>query len=431
MEINWAERQLQRYAEEARSICHRLAVGETNDFFVVCALRFTHSFLNTPPEMPGFAESLLVVADLVSFLYLHLHRQGRWSENIYILTHLVDHLKRVQYWEFYALNATRLALTINHQQGPQAAAKLYVKVLNAPNFDELPLLQQVEIWHQYSICLIDLGDYARATSYLQSAIKLCEQNQAAGAAPKVMNRPDILTHVPGKFWQHHGFMLNLMGNIALMFGRYPQAQRYYEQSARVFAKHDANEEFAYSANQSLGRLWLYRQEYAKALPYLLRNYELSHRHAKVQGNAASSCYLAAAYIGLNQLEMAEDLLNSAIRMFNQLQDKSDMAMCHLYFGELESARGNHEAAVAQWQRVLELLRSTQSHMIEQQALTNLMLHHLRAGQITNSLDAFALLMQSLRRQGIEPYGACAAALPPYCTTATFTAWSGHGLQSGA
>ena len=399
---------MQRLQVEAQQIIHYLSVGEVDDFFVEQAVRFVYVFLEIPATAPEYASVLSTIAELANVLHVYIGAQGRWNDILYLWTALAAQAKRFADWEKFASLTIRAALVANHYRSPQDAVQLYLEIINLNAYESLPALKRVEVLHQFSVCLIDLGDYATATTYLQNAIALCEQNQEYAVMPVPVSHYGARIDIKGTFWEHHGFLLNLLGNIALMSGRYEEAQRHYAQSAHVFEKHDVNEDFAYSANQSLGRLWLYRQEYTKALPYLLRNYELNHRHSKVQGNATSSCYLAAVYIGLHRLNEAETLLNSAISIFNQLQDAADIAMCHLYFGELESARGHNAAAMAQWQRVPALLQCSQSYMIEQQALAHLMLHHLRAGEIADSLAALARLLKCLKHQHVQPYSACAA-----------------------
>ena len=138
----------------------------------------------------------------------------------------------------------------------------------------------------------------------------------------------------------------------------------------------------------------------------------------------------SCYIGLNQLAKGEELLNRALEIFHQLQEPADIAQCHLYFGELESKRGNHTEAIVQWQLAVDLLQKKRAHMIKQQALSHLMLHYLRAGKIAKSLDAFACLLNSLLSQGIQPYSAISF-IPPNTSTATSSAHNDHDSQTGA
>jgi len=188
----------------------------------------------------------------------------------------------------------------------------------------------------------------------------------------------------------------------LFTGDWKKAHSCYQQSLDAFEADGESDNLACVAYQSLGRLFVLQRQFSQAIPLLERGIAIRRHRQEQKGIAENAIHLATAYLECNKLREAEALLNEAMQICREIDDRMSMALCHSMFGSLEAKMGNMEGAIVQWQQALDLLRAAPMPSIELQILAMLLPQLLRTGRIRELLLASGRALSAFYRQKLSP-----------------------------
>lgn len=372
MEVSWVQNQFAGYTRDAEYAFQRLVHGEQDAWLVERSLNLLRSYLSIPEHITLPPESAKIVVQLAWTLHNYLHDRGTWQE-ISVLWPKLRHIaKEVDSPVYYVELTKQLAITETSRGNLSQGRNLYKELIQAPIFTLLPATLQAGILHQFGVCCVEQGDHKQAhQAFIRClAIELPIPSDQSLVNNRLTNVENVNIRHPAaaQLWASKAFVINQLGNLALVRGDFNQAQAHYTTSLESMKGHGDEDNFACVNYQGQGRLHLYQRRFDQALPLLRCNLTIRRNRGEENGSALAAIYLAAAYLGKKKFEEAEQLLSSALVTCNKLQAQRGLVLCHLYFGQLELMRGNKRAAMQQWQQALKMMQDLTIPLIQQHVL---------------------------------------------------------------
>lgn len=405
MAVNWAQRQIERYAHEGERLLRRLQDGENDGFFLQCTINFLRTYLEIPSQERTERRGDEIMVRLALFLRPAIHAQGKRDTLDYLWPQVLVIAEQVADPNVKALITEYIAISYSNRGQVGEAISRREAILASEYFGRLEPGIQASILHQNGLCCLYQGNYAKALENFLRSLDVADTPLPSTSIDEADEEKDsILPFIRAVLpvWPSKLFSLNHLGNIALYCGDDRKAQSYYEQSLALLRANGAENTYACVPYQSLGRLYLLRRQFADVIPMTERAIANLHRLREPLHIATNWTYLAAAYLGLGRDAEAEDLLTTALQTCRKLDDPVGCALCHFYFGHLESIRRNDAAAIVQWQQALDLLSSGTMMAIELQVLVNLLPKLLAAGQYRSFGRTCLRLLANLHRQQLGP-----------------------------
>jgi len=202
-------------------------------------------------------------------------------------------------------------------------------------------------------------------------------------------------------WEAKVYALNQLGTLALFQGNFACASRYFDRCQAVFIAQGEAENLACVAYQSIGRLLLYTDHPRAAIPIIERGLAIRQQRQEREGIAANSVYLAAAHLALQQATVAEALLTDALAIYRTIDARHDLALCHLYWGQLAAMRNDWARATDHWQQTITIANRVMVHFIELRLWVAWLPKILLAGQIRLCRAIIGCLWHCVRTQQLR------------------------------
>lgn len=408
MEINWVQYQLDAYAANAKQVVEWLQNDALESDSIELALGLTATYLDIASKAKSGPDVSEVVIVLAVSLYRHIQPAGRWNTIAVLWPRLVEITQMLPCPELHAETVMQLAITKNNQGAVQEAQQLYERLIHSAIFYGLPVHQQVNVWHHLGVCYLRQGFYSQAKVAFQRCLKDADDQ------PAIAQYTEGRLHVEGvnrgvpapSLWEIQAYALNQLGNIALFHGDFTQAHQYYQDSLALFNAHGEKDNLACVSYQSLGRLYVFQRKFALAIPVLQKGLAIRRRRHELEGTASNAVHLATAYLECDRLREAEPLLNEALRIYKELNDRQGVALCHLAFGRYALKQRQRREAVVHWQQSLDILATFQMPAIELQVLVLLLPQLLYLGHLREAQRYLIRFLDTLCKHNLNPIILC-------------------------
>ncbi len=369
MEITWRQRYLAAYQHEADCARALFVGGERDPDFLLHMLHLVRTYLAIPGDQRHCAAVDLAVARLAEAIHAPLHARGYWSEISTLWPVLGALARQHTVLHLYVELGKQAAITHDCQGESAAADQLYTQLIADPCFTQIPRALQVDVLHQFGTTLVRKGELRQAHLLLSQVLTQIAQLPVPSTE---RNRGDLYG-IRGSFqetplWECQAYTLNQLGNIALFRGEFALAERLYRECEAILLRHDEADNLCCVAYQALGRLWIYRHQPAKAVPFFVRALAIRRRWQEEEGSAFNLLYLAKAYLQMGLAERAAAQLMEVLPLLQRLGSRRDLALYHLYFGQLAWIQSRRPAAYSHWHQALDYLLHVHLPLIEQTPL---------------------------------------------------------------
>jgi tetratricopeptide (TPR) repeat protein len=377
MEIDWVQRQVAGYARDSQRILQCFQEGDSKDYLANPALELLHTYLAIPSDVPDRDQADENIARLAQILYIYVQAHGHWKDICVLWPKLQSITKSFSDPTIYAELVKQLAVVKNDRGEVREAQALYEELMDAASFSSLPPEQRADLYHKAAVCYYTQGNYARARALLLQCLTLHDPPDDFVDSVKNSRQRNsaafLRTHTATPpMWESKAYSFNELGNIALGQGNFKAAQQSYDKCLHILVQHGEAENLACVAYQALGSLYVIQRRFNDALPLLKKNLYIRQQRKEAGGSAYAAIYLAAAYIGLQQFIEAESFLNEAMETSSTLQNRPNIAFCHLYFGYLAQRRGSRQAALRHWRQAQATASTIPAPGIELQVLAPLL-----------------------------------------------------------
>ncbi len=416
MEINWAQRQLDGYARDAERVLACFLAGERDPAFLARALDLLRTYLQSRhstafPNSPPHAADAAVVK-LATILNQHLQDLGFWHQIVALWPALIEMAKSLPDPLLYVESVNQLAIIKDRQGHVQEAQALFERIIGAPTFEHLPPIKRANTLIMAGSCYLWHGDHARAEQLLSACLAICRcSGSEHSLLPTTLVAPvdQFGVHasgMPHPLWQIEGFTLKQLGNLAMFRGDFARAHRCFGQCLALFEANGEGDNLACVAHQAIGRLLLYERRFVEASIMLERGLAIRRRRREGEHVAANSIYLAAAHLGRGQLASAETLLTDALPHSRALENRHDVALCHLYLGQLAALRNQRDEHRLHWQEALHVMQTTSIPVVELQVWVRRLPWLWRRGEVGLCGAVGKRLLINVREQRLSGLTIC-------------------------
>ncbi len=357
--------------------------------------------LRTYVEIPGVAEepqpadgAMLQLAQMAAG---HIAHMGYWRQMNYLWPKLCTLAEFTGDADLYINFAKYHAIVKGRQTDGQAGFALYTQLIRHPAFQHAAAALQADILAHYATNLLWTGQRIAAAPLLQRCLSLTDSYAEAPAVPEPVSPYDRqVNRIAAPLWETRAYTLNQQGVLHMFCGEFGHAQRRFDEMLVIFLARNEGNNLACVAYQAIGRLCLYAGDYRAALTTLDQGLQIRQARNDREGIAINAIYVAAAYLGLAQLVEVERLLNSAMTICRELDNTHDLALCHLYLGELAFQQGQSAQARSHWQAVTTIAPHVVLHFVELRPWLRYLPPLLWRGELTLCWRLLATLWRSTR-----------------------------------
>lgn len=149
-----------------------------------------------------------------------------------------------------------------------------------------------------------------------------------------------------------------LGNICAVQGQFPQSRLFFLDALRILKTTDAPHELARCHN-NLGYTLLNMKQYKDALPAFKEAMEISDKAGNARIRTVALLGLAEGHIYLGNLDMAEELLSTALGPLIEFDDKAAIASAYRTYGLLYTSKKDWPKAEANFRKALGLMKVTE------------------------------------------------------------------------
>lgn len=178
-----------------------------------------------------------------------------------------------------------------------------------------------------------------------------------------------------------------IGALHLDNGYHDKAVSYFEQALHLHTAIGSAEGVCQCLN-NLGVCYSAEKKYEQAITYFKQSELLAQKNEDKYMLATNYSAMEKAYRHLNQLQTAEEYLSKAMKLFQEMDAKTDLAELHLAKAENAIASQDWQTALLAAKTALSLGDSTNSAPIKVKALEGLSVIFDKLGQPDKALDYF-------------------------------------------
>lgn len=135
-------------------------------------------------------------------------------------------------------------------------------------------------------------------------------------------------------------------------GNYPVALK-NALAAENIAQHQRNDTTLAIAGNLIGLIYIVRNNYAQAFPYLVNAAAINRKHGKINQLAANLLNLSMYYESVHQLERAIAYADSSLQLSNRVNRPDLAAMAANHLGDYYAQVGNEQKAIAYYKSVIQ------------------------------------------------------------------------------
>lgn len=365
MEIDWAERQRLSYARDGARAVERFMDGDRSQDFLIRALELLRTYTEAPGvgAAPHPADETMVL--LAQAINAHVSNLGFWRQVDHLWPRLCAIAKLLPEQTLYVELMKHLA-TIRSRQGEgDSAQSLYAELMELPSFVQLPAYLRADVLQQAGTTQLWHGQPRQAKATLLRCLAIEEETSTGQLSKAPVDQFGVrASATPTPLWESKVYALNQLGNLALFHGNFADAATYFDRCQALFTAHGEAENLACVAYQAIGVLLLYTHRPQAAIPVIEQGLAIRKQRHEREGVAVNSIYLAAAYLALKQERVAEALLTEALTTYRTVETRHDLALCHLYLGQLAALRNDWMGATDHWRHTLTLVSLVMVHFVE-------------------------------------------------------------------
>ncbi len=412
---DWDVHQRIAYANDAARALQRFVAGERDIDFFERVLDLLRTYLEAPPALvstnpvregavnPTVNAGDSEIINLAKAIHHHLGNLGYWHQIVTLWPRLVEMAANLPDPLAHAELVKQLATILDGQGESERAMLLYAKAIDSPNFSSLPATLQGDLLNQAATTYLWDGHLYQAQKLLIRHVVLADQHPSPGDHRNVVDQRKVRSnHEPTPMWESKAYTLSQLGNVAMFQGDFVEAERRFQACYAIFIEYGEEDNLACVAYQALGRLYLHWGRSLEAIPILEKGIAIRRHRVEQTGTAINSVYLAGAYLQLGEATLAESLLDTALTITRELGNRRDTGLCHLYFGQLERLRGQHDQVLVQWQQALNLLETVPTPLVEQRVWIQSLPWLIRHGHCLMLQAVFNQLFKSARHQKLSP-----------------------------
>jgi tetratricopeptide (TPR) repeat protein len=148
-----------------------------------------------------------------------------------------------------------------------------------------------------------------------------------------------------------------LGNICAVQGQFPQSRLCFLEALRILKNTEALHELARCHN-NLGYTLLNMKQYKDALPAFKQAMEVSDKAGNARIRTVALLGLAEGHIYLGNLDMAEELLSTALKPLIEFDDKAAIASAYRTYGLLYTSKKDWPKAEANFRKALGIMKVT-------------------------------------------------------------------------
>lgn len=396
-EINWHDHALEQYRRDAEQAID-WARGNVPDRVLIARVL---ELLRTYVEVPGVGERPQFADEQMLSLALHtigrIRRMGYWREMNDLWPQLCKIAELAGDVDRYLIFVKYMATAKGNVGEKAEELAIYAQLLAHPRFPAATPTLQANLLITHAVTLLWNGRRQEAAPLLQRCLAITNPDAQASNRGEHHQDADVylgLGNTP--LWETRAYALNQQGVLHMFCGEFSTARRRFAEMHAIFQAHGEAGNLLCVAQQAIGRLLLYERKYADALDLLTQGYAVRQRWNDREGIAVNAIYMAAARIGLQQFDVAKTLLTSALGICHDLENRHDLALCHLYFAHLALRQQNLESALVHWQELATLAPDIVLHFVEVRGLIRKVPVLFRCGEWALAWQLLKLLWQSVR-----------------------------------
>lgn len=398
----WRQYLLEQYQHDAECAITRALGGEPDQRFIERLLELFRTYIETPGvgESPQLADaSILRLAHIVAG---RIVRMGYWRQMDYLWPKLCTIAEFTGDADLYINFAKYLAIVKGRQTDGQAGFVLYQQLIAHAHFQRAAPDLQADILCHYATHLLWGGQRKAAAPLLQRCLTLTQPYRESWVAHDAAIPYDRRINTgAGPLWEVRAYALNQQGVLHMFCGEFASARQRFAEMLTIFLTWHEDDNLACVAYQAIGRLLLYAGNYREALTTLDQGLRIRQQREDREGIAVNSIYLAAAHLGLRQHGVAETLLAPALDACRALDNTHDLALCHLYLGELAFQQGQYTQARTHWAEVTTIATQVILHFVELRPWLRYLLPLLGQGELALCRCLIATLWRSARQDQLS------------------------------
>ncbi|MCB0111728.1 MAG: tetratricopeptide repeat protein [Caldilineaceae bacterium] len=363
--FDWYNHWLERFQYEAERAILLAQRNELDHEFIQTILVLLRNYVETPGVGDYSQPADEKILRLAQLIISRIRRMGYWQDMNYLWPKLCAIAEHIENANLYVIFFKFMATAKGYVGNVNEELAAYSQLINHPRFQDVTPTLQANVLITYATALVWRGQRDIAAQLLQACLALTDvaspwhQGQHGQAAAE--HRLE-LGNTP--LWETRSTVLNQRGVLHMFCGEFALAYRYFDEMSIIFQQHSEDDNLACIAHQAVGRLLLYEKRYSEALDLLTQGLVIRRRWIDREGIAVNSIYIAAAHIGLYQLDAAEEFLNEALKICHDLNTQHDLALCHLYFGMLARRRGQPEQVNYHWYELVTVAKRVVVHFVE-------------------------------------------------------------------
>ncbi|HRW08586.1 MAG TPA: tetratricopeptide repeat protein [Caldilineaceae bacterium] len=400
--MHWRRHLLQAYQDDALRAIAYFKANSVDQIFIERVLELLRTYV----ELPGAGQQPLPADDTILQL-AHLvagqvFQMGYWRQMRVLWPKLTQLAEFLDDPERYVNFVKRLAIVKGRQYDGQEGLKLYQQLIADPRFQKTSTSLQADILCHVGTVLLWNGKSSEAEPLLQQCMELTRDHAqlARKDAPRGRERRYNLEAAP--LWETRSYAMNQLGVLHMFKGKFAQARAYFGQIMALYVEYDQLDNLACVAHQAIGRLLLYSNDHVAAIATLTRGLTIRRRHNDIANTAINQAYIAAAEIQLGNLEHAAILLRDALYACEGIDNLHDVAICHLYLGELAYLRRQWHQMVYHWQTTIDIAKKVELHFVEVRSWFAYLLPLFRRGHLRLALQICRTLWRSSCHDHLSP-----------------------------
>lgn len=396
-QLAWHRHMLNGYRQDAEQAMPRALSGDPDPIFIGRVLELLRTYVEVPTVGEVAQPTDRPLLDLAHVVAGRVVRLGYWQQMSYLWPKLCRLAEFTHDADLYIDFTKYLAIVQGRQGDGQDGFARYQQLISHPYFQQATPDLQADILSHFATLLLWAGQRQRAATLLQRCLALTTAYDRAIEIPPADTTYDRRINMgAAPLWETRAYALNQQGVLHMFCGEFSLAHQCFIEMRAIFLQQQEENDLLCVYHQARGRLLLYEGNYTQACTLLTAGYTIRQARQDREGVAVNAIYLAAAQIGLQQLERAEALLADALPLCQELDNYHDLALCHLYLGLLAYHRAQHDQACVHWQAMATIAARIAIHFVEVRTLINIIPQLIWRGSLMQAEQLTKILWKSIQ-----------------------------------